>query len=84
VAAAVTTRLRLAIAARLPGALPALDTEAVLTYIAEHRPDWPLVELTNVLRELDLARFGTGVRPDAVMLSRRAAELEPRLLPVAA
>ena len=37
-----------------------------------------------VLRELDRTRFGTGTTPDAVALARRAVELEPRLLPVAA
>lgn len=84
VAAVASTRLRLALASRLPGALPSLDTEAVVGHIAEQRPDWPVAELTEVLRELDRARFGTGTWPDAVALARRAADLEPRLLPEAA
>jgi hypothetical protein len=84
VAAAATVRLRLALAARLPGALPSLDTETVVAHIAEQRPDWPVEELADVLRQLDRTRFGTGALPDAVALARRAAELEPRLLPEAA
>jgi hypothetical protein len=79
VAAAATARLRLALAARLPGALPSLDTDTVLTRVAQERPDWPLAELGDVLRELDQARFGTGALPDAMALAQRAADLEPRL-----
>jgi hypothetical protein len=84
VAATATTRLRLALAARLPGALPSLDTESALAYLSDHRPDWPVAELTEVLRQLDRARFGTAPLPDAVTLARRATELEPRLVPEAA
>jgi hypothetical protein len=84
VAAAATARLRLTLAARLPGALPSLDTEMVLDHVAEQRPDWPLAELGEVLHQLDRTRFGTGAVPDAVALARRAAELEARLLPEAA
>ena len=84
VAAAATTRLRSAIALRLPGASASLDTEAVLAQVAEHRGDWPVAELTTLLRELDRARFGTGTLPDAVALARRAADLEPRLVAEAA
>jgi hypothetical protein len=84
VAAAATARLRLALAARLPDAPPSLDTEAVVARIAERRPEWPVQELAEVLRQLDRSRFGTGPLPDAVALARRALELEPRLLPEAA
>jgi hypothetical protein len=84
VAAAATARLRLALAARLPSAPPSLDTNAVVARIAEQRPDWPIEDLAEVLRQLDRARFGTGPLPDAVALARRALELEPRLLPEAA
>jgi hypothetical protein len=84
VAAVATARLRLALAARLPGALPSLDTETVIAHLAEHRPDWPVRELADVLRQLDRTRFGTGAVPDAVALARRAADLEPRLLAEAA
>jgi hypothetical protein len=84
VAAAATSRLRATLAARLPGALPSLDTEAVLAHVAERRPDWPSSELGHVLRALDLARFGTGAMPDAMGLARWAAELEPRLAQEAA
>ena len=84
VAAAATARLRAALAQRLPTALPSLDTETVIAEIAEQRPQWPVRELADVLRQLDRSRFGTGALPDAVALARRALELEPRLLPEAA
>ena len=84
VAAAATARLRLALAARLPGALPSMDTESVIAHVAEQRPSWPVTELADLLRQLDRGRFGTGPLPDAVALARRALELEPRLLPEAA
>jgi hypothetical protein len=84
VAAAATSRLRAALATRLPGALPSLDTEAVLAYVAAQRPNWPLAELGEVLRALDEARFGQGALPDAMGLARWAAELEPRLVQEAA
>jgi hypothetical protein len=84
VAAAATARLRLALAARLPDASPSLDTETVIARIAEHRPEWPVRELADLLHQLDRTRFGTGALPDAVTLARRALELEPRLLPEAA
>lgn len=84
VAAAATSRLRAALAARVPGALPSLDTEAVLAHVAEQRADWPLAELGEVLRALDEARFSIGALPDAMGLARWAAELEPRLVQEAA
>jgi hypothetical protein len=84
VAAAATSRLRAALAARLPGALPSLDTEAVLAHVAQARPDWPLGELAEVLRGLDQARFADGAMPDAMGLARWAADLEPRLTQAAA
>lgn len=84
IAAAASTRLRLALAARVPTALPSLDTESVIARVAEQRPDWPVPELARVLRELDLARFGTGSRPDTMALAHRAAELEARLFAEAA
>jgi hypothetical protein len=79
VAAVAMARLRLAMAERLPDARPALDTESVLHHVAEHRPDWPLAQLAEVLRELDRARFAVGAAPDALALSGRAADLERRL-----
>ncbi len=84
VAAAATVRLRRVLAAGLPAALPSLDTEAVVTHVAEQRPLWPVQELAEVLRQLDRTRFGSATTPDALALARRAVELEPRLLPVAA
>jgi hypothetical protein len=84
VAAAATSRLRAALAAGLPAALPSLDTVEVLARVAQQRPDWPLAELGEVLRALDEARFGNRALPDAMGLARWALELEPRLVPEAA
>lgn len=84
VAGAATSRLRATLATRVPGAAPALDTEAVLAMLSAERPSWPLDELAEVLRALDQARFGAGTVPDAVELARRAADLEPRLVAEAA
>jgi hypothetical protein len=84
VAAAATSRLRAALDARVPGALPSLDTEAVLAHVARMRPDWPVIELAEVLRGLDQVRFATGTLPDAMGLARWASDLEPRLVQAAA
>jgi len=83
VAAIAARRLRSAIAARMPAAHTGLDTEDLLE-IAARRGDWPLAELTNLLRALDEARFGHAAVADAVGLARRAEELAPRLAPEAA
>ena len=83
VASVATTRLRGLIAARMPAAHPALDTEGLLRAVAG-RLDWPLAELGDVLRSLDEARFGKAAFPDAVGLARWADELAPRLVQVAA
>jgi hypothetical protein len=80
VLAAVTARLRAAIAAREPEAHPALDTEALLALLGPIRSDWPLGELGELLRALDAARFAPLPPADAVGLSRRADEIGARLL----
>jgi hypothetical protein len=79
VAAAATVRLREVIARGADGASPALDTDSLLAHLRATRPDWPLAELGDLLRSLDLARFGVGPVNDPVGLARWAAELEPRL-----
>ncbi|MBA3345527.1 MAG: hypothetical protein H0T44_09560 [Gemmatimonadales bacterium] len=73
------SRLRHAISARVPDAHGGLDTDALLAVLSSTRPDWPLVELRDLLRALDEARFGHTTFPGAMGLSRWAAELEPRL-----
>jgi hypothetical protein len=83
VAAIAARRLRSVIAARMPAAHTALDTEDLLR-VAARRRDWPLAELADLLRALDEARFGHGAVADAVGLARRADELGPRLAPEAA
>jgi len=80
VAAIAAGRLRSAIAARMPAAHTGLDTEDLLQVTAR-RGDWPLGELTDLLRALDEARFGHAAVADPVGLARRAEELAPRLAP---
>lgn len=84
VAAAATSRLRTALAIRVGEPLPSLDTEAVMTRVAELRPGWPLDELRDVLQALDRARFGDSSVADAMTIAHRAAELESRLVAEAA
>ena len=84
VAAAATSRLRAALASRVGEPLPSLDTEAVMTRVAELRPGWPLDELRDVLQALDRARFGDGSVADAMAIAHRAAALESRLVAEAA
>lgn len=78
VASVAAQRLRSVIAARMPDAHQGLDTEDLLRVLGR-RHDWPLGELTDLLRSLDEARFGDAAFPDAVGLSRWADELTPRL-----
>jgi hypothetical protein len=77
-------RLRAAVAQRVAGAHPGLDTERLLAELAAVRPDWPLEELGEVLRALDDARFGLTASPDTLRLSRSSFELRERLLREAA
>jgi hypothetical protein len=77
-------RLRAAVAQRVAAAHPGLDTERLLAELAAVRPDWPLEELSEVLRALDDARFGLAASPDTLRLSRSSLELRERLLREAA
>jgi hypothetical protein len=83
VASAATARLRAALAARMPAAHEALDTDDLLRAVSG-RADWPLAELGDLLRALDEARFGHTAFPDALGLARWSDELAPRLVPEAA
>ena len=78
------SRLRHAIASRVPQAHAGLDTDALITVLSSTRPGWPLVELRDLLRALDEARFGHTTFPGALGLARWAEELEPRLPEAAA
>jgi hypothetical protein len=77
-------RLRTAVAQRVAGAHPGLDTERLLSELAAVRPEWPLVELGDVLRALDEARFGLASPSETLDLSRSSTELRERLLREAA
>jgi hypothetical protein len=69
--------------ARMASAHVGLDTEELLRAVSG-RADWPLAELSDLLRALDEARFGHTAFPDALGLARWADELAPRLVPEAA
>lgn len=79
VVGATVESLRGVIASRVPEARTELDTEACLAVLAATRPAWPLVEVADLLRALDEARFGQGTDVDALDMYRRAGELEGRL-----
>ncbi len=80
VANVATARLRAALAERVPAAHPGMDTERVLAELAAARPEWPLAELGDLLRELDDIRFGVTSSAAALGLFRSTMELRDRLL----
>ncbi len=80
VADVAVTRLRTALAERVPAAHPGLDTERLLAELAAARPEWPLGELEDLLRALDDVRYGVTPSAAALGLSRSTLELRDRLL----
>ena len=84
VANVAASRLRAAVEQRVASAHRGLDTERVLAEIAAARPQWPLQELSELLRALDDARFGLLPSSEALRLSRSTSEMRDRLLREAA
>jgi hypothetical protein len=80
VANAAAARLRAAVEQRVASAHPGLDTERVLAVIAAARPEWPLPELSELLRGLDNVRFGLVPSSEALKLSRSSTEMRDRLM----
>ena len=80
VANVAAARLRGAVEQRVASAHAGLDTERVLAEIAAARPQWPLQELSDLLRELDDVRFGVVPSSEALRLSRATMEMRDRLL----
>jgi len=80
VANVAAARLRAAVAQRVASAHPGLDTERVLAEIAAARPEWPLQELSDLLRELDDVRFGLMSSSEALRLSHSTMAMRDRLL----
>jgi hypothetical protein len=80
VVASVTAGLRAAIALRTPSAHRALDTAELLEVLAYERADWPVDEISRILRSLDEARFGVGSQFDVLALAHAASALETRLM----
>jgi hypothetical protein len=77
-------QLRAVLADRVVAASPSLDTERVLAELKAARPDWPLEELSYLLRALDGARFGHVKAPEAMILLHSSLELRDRLVREAA
>jgi hypothetical protein len=77
-ATAAAIALRERIASFVPHATPALEPEALMEVVRRERPDWPLVELGELLADLERARFAPG-SPAALELDRRVRELGARL-----
>ncbi|MEA2722497.1 MAG: hypothetical protein QOH59_268 [Gemmatimonadales bacterium] len=84
VANVAAARLRAAVEQRVASAHPGLDTERVLAEIAAARPEWPLQELSQLLRALDDVRFGLVSSSEALRLSQATTEMSDRLLREAA
>jgi hypothetical protein len=80
VANVAAARLRTAVEQRLASAHSGLDTERVLAEIAAARPEWPLQELSELLRALDDVRFGLVPSSEVLRLSRSSIEMRDRLL----
>lgn len=80
VANVAAARLRGAVEQRVASAHSGLDTERVLAEIAAARPQWPLQELSELLRGLDDVRFGVVPSSEALSLSRATIEMRDRLL----
>lgn len=84
VANASAFSLRAVVSRRVAAAHPGLDTERLVAEVAAARPDWPLEELSDLLRSLDQARFGLTTAPEALSLARASGELRDRLVREAA
>ncbi len=80
VANVAAARLRAAVEQRVASAHSGLDTDRILAEIAAVRPEWPLQELSELLRALDDVRFGLMPSSEALRLSRSTIEMRDRLL----
>ncbi len=79
VAAVTADRLREHVALVVPEAGRHLDTEECIRVLHDRVPEWPLRELTDVLRALERARFAPAVPSDVVEVVEQADRLKERL-----
>ena len=91
VLAVASARIRAVMAGAVPEAHEGLDTEECLVRVAQARPDWPIDELTAVLRAIDEARFSPqsfsgalSLHDDAVALAGRLTAAAPASAPAGA
>jgi hypothetical protein len=69
-------RIREATRRRIPEANPSLDLETWLRVVQTHRPDWPLRELSEIMRALERACFAPAIPSDVIALADDASVLE--------
>jgi hypothetical protein len=79
VAAFAAERLRAAVALAVPEASRALDADQMIAVLERVRADWPLRDLTDVLRTLERARFAPAVPGDVLDVARKADALVSEL-----
>jgi hypothetical protein len=75
VAAVAAERLRGRIARQVPEADRSLGTDECIAVLERQRPEWPVRELTEILRGLDRARFAPAVPSDVILLVERADQM---------
>jgi hypothetical protein len=56
----------------VPVAGPSLDLESWLRTVEAHRPNWPLRELSSVMRALERASYAPAIPSDVIMLADEA------------
>ncbi len=57
---------------------PELPVEQLMATLNHERPKWPLTDIQQLLRDLDIARFAAS-GDDALALAHRATEIQTRL-----
>jgi hypothetical protein len=78
-AAALAGLLRRSIAGLEPAADAGCSTDALLAVLRRRCPGWPLVEIEEVLRALERARFAPAVPHDVLLLEEQVGQLTERL-----
>jgi hypothetical protein len=79
VAAVAAERLRNRIAQLLPEAGRALSVEECIAVLEEHRTDWPVRDMSELLRALERARFAPAVPSEVALLVDQVEMVLPSL-----
>ncbi len=83
VAALAAEGVRRRLNAMVPETDTAMSTEELLAVLEAERPEWPLKELSGVVRALERARFAPAVPSDVLELATEAERLVNSVLEVA-